>query len=151
MSNPQIKKLLKTVFEACQDVKGKNICVLDFTDLESYTDYVVLVSGSSDRQVRGLADGVTGRVKKELGLHAIGSEGYENGQWILVDFGDVVCHIFYEEARAVYRLENMWPQVTPIPEAKVPTLFTTRKKKAAPKTVKATKKVVKKVALRKVK
>jgi ribosome-associated protein len=145
MSNPQIKKLLKTVFKACQDVKGKDICVLDFTPLESYTDYVVLVSGSSDRQVRALGDAVSGRVKKELGLHAIGSEGYENGQWVLIDFGDVVCHIFYEEARKVYRLENMWPQVVPIPEGKVPLLYAIRKSRT-----RATQKP-KKVVMRKAK
>lgn len=149
MSNPKIKKLLKTVFEACQDVKGKNICVLDFTHLETYTDYVVLVSGSSDRQVRGLADGVSGRVKKDMGLYPIGSEGYENGQWILIDFGDVVCHIFYEEARKVYRLENMWPQVVPVPEEKVASLFKAPKKTKKASTIK--KATVKKVVTRKAK
>lgn len=149
MSNPQIKKLLKSVFEACQDVKGKDLCVLDFTPLESYTDYVVLVSGSSDRQVRALGDAVTGRVKKDLGLHAIGSEGYENGQWVLIDFGDVVCHIFYEEARKVYRLENMWPQVVPVPEEKVALLFKSPKKTKKTDTNK--KMVAKKIVTRKAK
>ena len=79
------------------------------------TDYVVVCSGSSDRQVKAIADSVSKELKEE-GFYASGVEGYSEGKWILQDFGDVIVHIFYDSIRDFYELEKLWPHAVEIDE-----------------------------------
>ena len=100
-------KIAKRVVTACEDVKGKDVAVLDVHSVSDFADYFVVVSGRSDRQVQGL----TNRIIEELcssGHRPLSVEGYEDGQWVLVDCGDVVVHIFYEPVRAFYDIESLW-------------------------------------------
>lgn len=99
--------LVKRVVSACEEVKGKDLSVLDVRSLSDFADFFVIVSGRSDRQVQG----ITNRVIEELlrsGARPLSVEGYEDGQWVLVDCGDVVVHVFYEENREFYDLESLW-------------------------------------------
>jgi len=99
--------VVKRVVSACEEVKGKDLSVLDVRSLSDFADFFVIVSGRSDRQVQG----ITNRVIEELlrsGARPLSVEGYEDGQWVLVDCGDVVVHVFYEENREFYDLESLW-------------------------------------------
>jgi ribosome-associated protein len=140
-------KLFQAVYKACVDKKGIDICVLDLTGIESYTNFMVIVSGGSDRQVKAVADNVLEEAFKKCKEHPLGTEGYESGHWVLIDFGDVVCHVFDEEYRDAYHLEHMWPKASPMNEKQVEAAL----KKKAPAKKKAVKKVVttKKVVRRK--
>lgn len=93
----------KTAFEK----KGSDLVVLDVSKLAGFTDYFLVVSATSDRRVRTIAEAVRARMK-ELGVTAIGMEGLKEGKWALIDFGSVVVHVFYEELRPVFDLEGLW-------------------------------------------
>jgi ribosome-associated protein len=99
--------VVKRVVSACEEVKGKDITILDVHSLSDFADYFVVVSGRSDRQVQGL----TNRIMDELfraGVKPLSVEGYEDGQWVLVDCGGVVVHLFYEPVREFYDIESLW-------------------------------------------
>jgi ribosome-associated protein len=100
-------RIVKRVVGGCEDVKGKDISVLDVRSLSDVADYFVIASGRSDRQVQG----ITNRVVEELyhaGARPLAVEGYEDGQWVIIDCGDVVVHVFYEPMREHYDLESLW-------------------------------------------
>jgi len=115
-------KLFETVTHACQEIKGENILGLDLSLIESYADYVLIVSGNNERQIQSLADRILQKTYKEHTRHPLGVEGMQISQWILIDYGDVVCHVFSEEARDIYHLEDMWPHITPLDEAGIEAL-----------------------------
>lgn len=95
------------IAEAASDIKAIDLLVLNLTKLVSFTDYFVICSGKSDTQVRAIADNI---LKKTKGNNRtpLGMEGYSTGLWILLDFGEVVAHIFYHEMREYYSLEKLW-------------------------------------------
>ena len=100
-------KMKDLVVTALEDVKGVDIQVLKIDDISDFADYMVVVSGTSDRHVRSLASNAIDDLRKN-GVRAIGSEGEELGEWILVDFADVVVHVMREEVRAFYEIEKLW-------------------------------------------
>ena len=100
--------------KAALDKKAENVVILDVRGLTSYADYFVVASGTSDRQVSAIADAIEEQMKK-AGHRTIGVEGYTRGHWVLLDFGDVVAHVFYEEARAFYDIEGLWADARRIP------------------------------------
>lgn len=100
--------------EAALDKKGLEPVLLDVSRLDSYTDYLLVVSALSDRQVRAIADHVT-EVMAEHGHRPIGVEGKREGRWALVDFGDVVVHVFYHPQREFYDIEGIWVDAKPVP------------------------------------
>ncbi len=106
--NPAGKALAKKIAALVVDKKAKDVVVLDVRGIASYADYVVLASGESDRQVAAMADHVQQKLKEEESQRPVGSEGMETGQWVLLDYGDVVAHLFYDEVRAHYDLEGLW-------------------------------------------
>jgi ribosome-associated protein len=92
---------------AALEKKADAVVVLDLRGVSGYTDFLVIGSGGSDRQLEAIADGV----EKELtasGHRVIGSEGQRGGRWVLLDFGDVVVHVFHADERAHYDLEGLW-------------------------------------------
>lgn len=106
----QDPKVIDRVFEcavAAAQKKGANIVALDVGGLTGFTDYMLVVSASSDRRVRTIAEAVKARMKEE-GLLPIGVEGLKEGKWALIDFGAFVVHVFYEELRGVFDLEGLW-------------------------------------------
>ncbi|MBI4410928.1 MAG: ribosome silencing factor [Deltaproteobacteria bacterium] len=100
--------LARVVYNAAEDTKAVNPVVIDLRKKTSYADYLLICSGTSDRQVQAIADNIEEAVKKKFKRRSIGLEGYQQGTWVLLDFGDVVCHIFLDEARDFYQLENLW-------------------------------------------
>jgi ribosome-associated protein len=86
--------------------RNDNAILLKVTGLSSYTDYILIVSGDSDRQVQAIADRVLDRLRSE-GNKPIGVEGERSG-WVLLDFGDVVVHVFRDQLREFYDLEGLW-------------------------------------------
>src|SRR5262245_55221159 len=84
-----------------------DVKILDLGDLKSFTDYFVVASATSDRHARALADAASEAARK-LGQRTLGLEGEQPGRWILVDLGDVVVHVFQEDAREFYSLERLW-------------------------------------------
>lgn len=101
------KKLARLIAEAAEDVKAIDLVLLHLTKLTSFTDYFVICSGRSDTQVRAIADNILKKLKNQNHI-PLGMEGYNQGLWVLIDFGDVVAHIFYHEVRDYYNLEKLW-------------------------------------------
>ena len=101
------REIAKLVAEAADDVRAENLLVLDLRKLSTFTDYFIIASGRSDRQVQAISDRIEETLKKNK-HPVIGIEGYEKGHWVLVDAGEVVAHIFYEEVRNFYALEKLW-------------------------------------------
>lgn len=93
--------------EAASEKKAEDIVAIDVGELLVVTDYFVICTGRNDRQVRTIAEEVEFKLK-QAGLPAIGVEGAEEGTWVLIDFVDVVVHVFQPEERDFYRLEKLW-------------------------------------------
>jgi ribosome-associated protein len=92
---------------AALEKKAEDVLVLDLRGLSGYTDYLVIGSGTSDRQLEAIAEGVEKELKA-MGHKLVGSEGQRGGRWVLLDFGDVVVHVFHQDDRAHYDLEGLW-------------------------------------------
>ena len=88
--------------------KANDISLLDMQGLVSYTDVLVICSASNPRQVRAICESVRQMVKREYGKLPLGMEGLSQGQWCLLDYGDVVIHVFHEPMRSFYDLESLW-------------------------------------------
>lgn len=93
---------------AIDDKKGLDIAVLDISELLVVTDIFVIASGTSNRHVRSLADEVEGKLKAELSRRPLRREGREHSRWVLLDYGDLVIHVFDQETRDYYQLERLW-------------------------------------------
>ncbi|EPX64920.1 Iojap protein [Cystobacter fuscus DSM 2262] len=108
LENPRAHALARKIANLLSDKKAVDIVILDVRGMTSYADYVVVASGESDRQVSSMAEHVLVKLKESEGLRPVGHEGMDTGQWVLLDFGEVVAHIFYSEMRAHYDLEGIW-------------------------------------------
>lgn len=100
-------ELVKIAVEALEEVKALDIVVIDVKEKTSITDFMVIASGSSSRQVKALIDNVFDKCK-EQGVRPIGSEGLEAGEWALLDLGDIVVHVMLPTTRQFYDLERLW-------------------------------------------
>jgi len=99
---------IKTIaVNALEDLKGKDIVSLDVSELSDVMDTLIICTGTSNRQVKSLANNVV-EDGKEAGIRPIGVEGMEQGEWVLVDYGDVVIHVMQAETRGFYDLEKLW-------------------------------------------
>ena len=105
------------VEEALDDLKAVNTVCMDVSGLTDVMDYLVICSGTSNRHVKSLADNVCMEAKK-AGQRPLGVEGEDAGEWVLVDFGDVVVHVMLPATRDFYDLERLWsqPRTEPSPE-----------------------------------
>jgi len=106
-----IRKLQRIVVDALDDIKGKDIVVINTRKLSDMFARVIIASGDSNRQVRALARNVEEKVR-EAGGEVIGTEGEDGGEWVLVDLGDIVVHVMQPNVRKYYDLEALW-QVKP--------------------------------------
>jgi len=102
-----IRTKQRAVVEALEDVKGRDIIVYDTARMPSMFERVVIASGTSNTQVKALADRVQERIR-EQGSRVYGVEGEKGGEWVLVDLGDVVVHIMHPTVREFYNLEEIW-------------------------------------------
>ncbi len=97
----------RAIAEAALERKAERPVALDVSQLTSFADAFVILSGRSDRQVRAIADGIT-RAMKARGDRPLGVEGLEDGRWVLIDCNDVICHVFSPDTRDHYDLERLW-------------------------------------------
>ncbi len=102
--------LCQLAVKALEDIKADNISVLDVREMTSITDYMIVASGRSNRQVKAMADKVM-EAAKEAGIQPLGVEGKEQGEWVLVDLGDVVVHAMQPATRDFYQLERLWSEI----------------------------------------
>ena len=108
----QRNRLAKIAVTALEDIKARDITVLDVRKLTSLYDTLIIASADSNRQVKALAQNVRDKLK-EAGAHIIGVEGEQTAEWILVDAGDLVVHIMQPAVRAYYNLEELWAPPAP--------------------------------------
>jgi len=106
-TNLQAEVTRKLALKALQALKADNIVVLDVHQQASFTDYMIFASGSSTRHVRAIGDSVV-EAAKAANEPAIGVEGEDVGEWVLVDLGDVIVHIMLPDVRLYYELEKLW-------------------------------------------
>ena len=104
--NESARRLLLCINAVLQK-KAKQIVVLNVKKISSFTDYLLICSGTTDRQVQAISSAVQEYLKKE-NIRPLGVEGKENAEWILLDYDDVVISVFQESARSFYGLENLW-------------------------------------------
>ena len=103
----QAKEMTKIAFEALEDKKGENVCAIDISSVSVLADYFVIANGNSDSQVRALVDNVEEKMHK-AGYELKEQEGNNSGTWVLLDYGDIIIHIFDRENRPFYNLERIW-------------------------------------------
>ena len=104
---PPVETLLKTVLAAVEELKAKDVVQIDVRGKSSVCDYMVVVSGTSSRHVKSIADEVV-RFAKKLDVMPLGVEGEREAEWVLVDLGDVVVHAMLPRVREFYALERLW-------------------------------------------
>jgi ribosome-associated protein len=105
---------LREAVAAADDRKAVDLKVLHLEKVSDFTDYFLLASGTNERQVQAIADAVEERLRAD-GVRPLHVEGYNRGQWVLLDYGDLVVHVFQEQTRSFYALERLWadaPDVT---------------------------------------
>jgi len=102
-----VKERVIQLINAALERKAKDLTVLKVKEFSSFTDYFIICSGSSDRQVKAIADSIEKRLK-ESGIVPLGIEGRQSGGWILMDYGDAVVHVFHEPVREFYDIERLW-------------------------------------------
>lgn len=103
----ELDERIMTTLHAAAEKKAIETVVLDLREIASFTDYFVITSGANERQVQAISDEVFETMKK-AGTPAARVEGYKTAEWILLDFGDFVFHVFDEKARKFYDLERLW-------------------------------------------
>jgi len=106
------------IVDAALDRKAEKPVALDVREVSSFADTFVILSGRSDRQVRAIVDHIA-HVMKQAGERALGIEGLEEGRWVLMDYGDVIVHVFDPETRSHFDLERLWSDAPPLPLAGV--------------------------------
>ena len=101
-------KILNTIYNAIDDKKGVNTGILDISAITTISDYFIVTSGNNYNQVRAIADNVEEELLKKHGMRPERVEGYNNGEWILLDYIDYVIHVFDREQRLFYDIERIW-------------------------------------------
>lgn len=104
------RTLARRIAEAASDHKAEDIVVLDLRKVHGFTDFFVICTGRSDRHVLAIADAIEDEMTKHR-ERMLSEEGYRLGHWVVLDYGNVVCHIFYPAEREHYRLEKLWGDV----------------------------------------
>jgi ribosome-associated protein len=101
--------------QLAQDKKAIDPIILDLRKISTIADYLVICSAQSEPQLKAIANGIEKSLKEEEGLYPLAIDGFPTSQWIVMDYGDVMLHIFHEQKRGVYALEDLWsdaPQIT---------------------------------------
>ncbi|MBR6872240.1 MAG: ribosome silencing factor [Ruminococcus sp.] len=107
MAQLEEKKILEVIIKALDSKRAEKIQLIGIKDLTIIADYFVIASGTSNTQTKALADEVEFRLKQE-GVEPVRTEGYQGANWIVLDYGNIMVHVFYEETRDYYKLERLW-------------------------------------------
>lgn len=106
----QSTELKAFVVDKVEDIKAKDIVVLDVREKSNVTDYMVICTGTSNTHLRAIADNVV-REAKAAGMEPLGVEGRDGNEWVLVDLGDVILHVMQDPIREQYQLEKLWAEI----------------------------------------
>jgi ribosome-associated protein len=101
-------KLAMVAVRVAAENRGRDIMVLDMRERTPLFDYFVIVTGRSGRQIKAISDEIDHTMNEQLGDHCLRTEGYKDSRWIVLDYGDVLIHVFDEAMREFYRLEDLW-------------------------------------------
>lgn len=105
---PQLDPEVRLAVRCASEKKATELVVLDLRQIASFTEYFIIATGANQRQVQAVSDEIVEQLKKQLGTRAVRIEGYSSAEWILMDYGDFIVHVFNEEARDFYDLERLW-------------------------------------------
>ena len=113
VKNPKAQEMTKIAIAALEDKKAEDVHVLDISEVSVLADYFVIASGKNRNQIQALKENVEEKMEKN-GFFAKNVEGYDSAHWVLMDYGDVIIHIFDEENRLFYDLERIWRDGKPV-------------------------------------
>ena len=99
---------VKLALTCASEKKASNLTVIDLREIASFTEFFVVASGGNQRQVQAISDEINEQLKKQLDSRPVRIEGYASGEWILLDYGDFIVHVFEKNAREFYDLERLW-------------------------------------------
>ena len=99
---------VKLAIQSASDKKASNLVALDLREVTSFAEFFVIASGTNQRQVQAISDEINEKLKEKLKRRPLRIEGYASGEWILLDYGDFIIHIFEQKAREFYDLERLW-------------------------------------------
>ena len=111
----QAKDCALIAAEYALDKKGLDLRLLEISELSSLTDYLMIVTGRSDRQVQAIAEAIRVGLKKDHSQLPLAVEGMNEGRWVLLDYGEVMIHVFQESVRHFYDLEGLWSEAPEVP------------------------------------
>ena len=111
----ELDERLRLALHAPEEKKAHDLVVLDLREVASFTDYFVIASGTNVRQVQAVADEVQEQLRKQLGVRPARVEGYNSAEWVLLDYGDFILHVFEEKSRRFYDLERLWRDAARVP------------------------------------
>ncbi len=104
----EIDPEVQLAVRCASDKKAQDLKVLDLRQIASFTEFFVIATGANHRQVQAISDEITEQLKKQLNARANRVEGYSSGEWVLLDYGDFIVHVFDKDARDFYDLERLW-------------------------------------------
>lgn len=109
----------ETIARACAvaaaDKKAENLVLLDLRGVSGFTDFFLICSGSSEPQLKAISSSIRESIREQFGQRPLAEDGYPASQWVVLDYGDVICHLFYGEKRGFYDLENLWSDARRVP------------------------------------
>ena len=114
-SAAELDERVRLALHAAGEKKAHDLVVLDLREVASFTDYFVIASGTNVRQVQAVADAVQEQLRKQLGVKPARVEGYNSAEWVLLDYGDFIFHVFEEKSRRFYDLERLWRDAARVP------------------------------------
>lgn len=109
------ESLARTCASAALDKKAEDVVLLDLRDVSSFTDFFLICSGGSEPQLKAISSSIRERVREEFTRRPLAEDGYPLSQWVVLDYGDVICHLFLGEKREFYDLESLWSDAKKIP------------------------------------
>lgn len=109
------EEVLQLVAEACDDVKAEDIVALNMNQVSLVADYFLICEGNTERQVQAIARSIKNAVEEKDAGTVKRMEGIDQARWILVDIGDIICHVFHQDERSYYNLERLWGDAERVP------------------------------------
>lgn len=102
------ESLVRLCAQAAYDKKAEDLVVLDMRGISSFTDFFLIVSGTSEPQLKAIASSIREKVREVTGIRPIAEDGFPASQWVIIDYGSVIIHIFHKDKRDLYGLESLW-------------------------------------------